>query len=96
LNGPTLALEQPIEMISEGVAFGTIQVPPDGEPIVLMASRQTTGGYPRLGEVATVDLPLLAQLPPGSAVRFEPVSLEQAQSLLLAQKREMARTRRRF
>jgi allophanate hydrolase subunit 2 len=92
LSGPTLAPEQPIEMISEGVAFGTIQVPPDGEPIVLMASRQTTGGYPRLGEVASVDLPLLAQLPPGSAVRFEPATLEQAQSLFLAREREMART----
>jgi antagonist of KipI len=93
LGGPTLVPERPIEVISEGVAFGTIQVPPDGEPIVLMASRQTTGGYPRLGEVASVDLPLLAQLPPGSAVRFQPIALEQAQSLLLAREREMARTR---
>jgi biotin-dependent carboxylase-like uncharacterized protein len=93
LSGPTLMPEQPIEMISEGVTFGTVQVPPDGEPIVLMASRQTTGGYPRLGEVASVDLPLLAQLPPGSAVRFQPIILEQAQSLLLAREREMARTR---
>jgi antagonist of KipI len=93
LSGPVLAPEQPIEMLSEGVAYGTIQVPPDGEPIVLMASRQTTGGYPRLGEVASVDLPLLAQLPPGSAVRFQPITLEEAQSLLLAREREMARTR---
>jgi allophanate hydrolase subunit 2 len=93
LSGPTLAPEHAIEMISEGVTFGTIQVPPDGEPIVLMASRQTTGGYPRLGEVASVDLPLLGQLPPGSAVRFEPIALEEAQSLLLARERDLARTR---
>jgi antagonist of KipI len=93
LSGPTLAPEPPIETISEGVTFGTIQVPPDGEPIVLMASRQTTGGYPRLGEVASVDLPLLAQLPPASVVRFQPVTLEEAQSLLLAREREMARMR---
>lgn len=93
LNGPTLMPEQPIEVISEGVTFGTIQVPPDGEPIVLMASRQTTGGYPRLGEVASVDLPLLGQLPPGCAVHFEPIALDEAQSLLLARERDMARTR---
>jgi allophanate hydrolase subunit 2 len=92
LDGPTLAPDEPIEVISEGVTFGTIQVPPSGEPIVLMASRQTTGGYPRLGEVASVDLPLLGQLPPGSAVRFQPIDLEEAQSLLLARERDLART----
>lgn len=93
LDGPALEPAEPIEIISEGVTFGTIQLPPSGEPIVLMASRQTTGGYPRLGEVASVDLPLLAQLPPGSAVRFQQIGLEDAQSLLLARERDMARTR---
>jgi antagonist of KipI len=93
LDGPTLVPDEPIEVISEGVTFGTIQVPPSGEPIVLMASRQTTGGYPRLGEVASVDLPLLGQLPPGSAVRFQQIGLEEAQSLLLARERDLARTR---
>jgi biotin-dependent carboxylase-like uncharacterized protein len=93
LHGPLLAPETPIEVISSGVTFGTIQVPPDGEPIVLMANRQTTGGYPRLGEVAGVDLPLLAQLPPGSPVRFQPVELAAAQGLLLERERELARTR---
>ena len=57
LQGPALALERPLEMLSSGVAPGTVQLPPDGAPILLMADRQTTGGYPRLGEVATVDLP---------------------------------------
>ncbi len=52
-------------MLSEGVAFGTVQLPPGGAPIVLMADGQTTGGYPRIGEVASVDLPLIAQLKPG-------------------------------
>jgi antagonist of KipI len=93
LTGAAVASAHPIEVISEGVAYGTIQVPPDGDPIVLMASRQTTGGYPRLGEVASVDLPLLAQLAPGATVRFGAISLEEAQSLLLAREREMARTR---
>jgi len=93
LRGPTLQPLEPVEVISEGVTFGTIQVPPDGAPIVLMASRQTIGGYPRLGEVVTVDLPLLAQLPPGAQVRFEAVTLELAQALLLSRERELARTR---
>ena len=59
-------------MLSEAVAFGTVQLPPGGAPIVLMADGQTTGGYPRIGEVATVDLPLIAQLKPGDHVQFAP------------------------
>ncbi|HEY4303497.1 MAG TPA: biotin-dependent carboxyltransferase family protein, partial [Gemmatimonadaceae bacterium] len=61
LEGAKLALAKPREMMSEAVAFGTVQLPPGGAPIVLMADRQTTGGYPRIGEVASVDLPLVAQ-----------------------------------
>ncbi len=82
-QGPRLALDRPLEMISSGVAAGTVQLPPDGSPIVLMADRQTTGGYPRLGEVATVDLPRAAQLRPGEEVRFVRVSLKEAQELFL-------------
>jgi antagonist of KipI len=67
---------------SEAVAFGTIQLPPDGNPIVLMADRQTVGGYPRVGEVASVDLPLLAQLKPGDSLRFEKISLSEAHNLI--------------
>lgn len=93
LVGPPLLLKEPINMISEGVTFGTIQVPPDGEPIVLMASRQTTGGYPRLGEVVSADLPLLAQLPPGAGIRFQSVSLEQAYALLAQREQDLARMR---
>src|SRR5690606_31486615 len=79
LLGPAIALDAPFEMLSEAVGFGTIQVPPDGQPIILMADRQTTGGYPRLAEVATVDLPLLAQLRPGDGLRFELGSLAHAE-----------------
>ena len=67
---------------SEAVAFGTIQLPPDGKPIVLMADRQTVGGYPRVGEVASVDLSLLAQLKPGDTLRFEQIALSEAHRLL--------------
>ncbi len=78
LTGHTLSLSTPREMLSSGVTAGTMQLPPGGTPIVLMADRQTTGGYPRLGDVISVDLPLLAQLRPGDYVRFAPVSLRDA------------------
>ncbi|MDP3070051.1 MAG: 5-oxoprolinase subunit PxpB [Opitutaceae bacterium] len=66
------------ELISTPVAPGTIQVPPDGAPIVLLSDAQTIGGYPQLAHVITADLPLVAQLRPGDAVRFVDVSLEEA------------------
>ena len=93
LEGATLELSQPIEILSEAVAFGTIQLPPGGNPIVLMADRQTTGGYPRIGEVATVDLPLVAQLKPGDRLRFRPISLDEAQRLYLAREDDIAQAR---
>jgi antagonist of KipI len=78
------------EMLSQPVAFGTIQLPPNGQPIVLMADRQVTGGYPRLGEVASVDLGLAAQLKPGDRLRFEKIALAQAQQAWMAQERAYA------
>jgi antagonist of KipI len=83
MQGPKLSLEQPLEMVSSGVATGTLQLPPDGSLILLMTDRQTTGGYPRLGELASVDLPKAAQLRPGETLRFSSISLEAAQALLL-------------
>jgi antagonist of KipI len=80
--------------MSEGVAFGTVQLPPAGTPIILMADRQTTGGYPRIGEIATVDLPLVAQLKPGDRVRFRRASVEEAQALYVVRERDIAQARR--
>ncbi|MFP3388171.1 biotin-dependent carboxyltransferase family protein [Brevibacillus sp. SIMBA_040] len=82
LTGPTLTLTSPNELISAAVTSGTIQVPPDGQPIVLMADRQTIGGYPKIGYVASVDLSVVAQLRPGDPVRFVEISLRDAQSAL--------------
>jgi antagonist of KipI len=93
LEGETIALERPVEMLSEAVTFGTVQLPPGGAPIVLMADRQTTGGYPRIGEVASVDLPLVAQLKPGDTLRFVSISLEEAERLYLARERDLAQAR---
>src|SRR5258708_2047577 len=66
---------------SDGIAPGSIQVPGDGQPIVLMADRQTTGGYPKIATVISADLPTLGRLRIGAKVRFEPVTLEQAHVL---------------
>lgn len=79
LSGPALSLTHSSEMLSSGVTSGTIQLPPGGAPIVLMADRQTTGGYPRLGDVISVDLPLLAQLRAGDRLQFTLTSLDDAQ-----------------
>jgi len=68
--------------LSEPVAPGTLQLPSDGNPIVLMADRQTTGGYPRLGHVIRADMPRLAQRWLGDAVSFRPVTLEEARQAL--------------
>jgi antagonist of KipI len=89
LQGDSLKLVEPLEMISEAVTAGTIQVPSDGNPIVLLADRQTTGGYPKIGQIATVDLPLIAQVKPGDTVRFQEISLSQAQELYVQREREL-------
>jgi len=81
LDGPKLALSVARERLSEPTTFGTIQVPAAGQPIVLMADRQTSGGYAKLGCVASVDLPILAQKKPGDEIRFLPIDVEQAQTL---------------
>lgn len=93
LEGPAIELENPLEILSRAVTFGTIQVPPGGQPIVLMADRQTIGGYPMIADVAGVDLHLLAQLKPGDRLRFELVSLAQAQALWLRREQELVTIR---
>lgn len=83
LSGSKLELVQPLELLSEAVTAGTIQVPPDGRPIILMADRQTTGGYPKIGFIASVDLPILAQRKPGEKIRFKEISLKEAQQAMM-------------
>ncbi|BDC48621.1 hypothetical protein F183_A09370 [Bryobacterales bacterium F-183] len=70
---------------SEGVALGAIQVPPDGQPVILFVDSQTTGGYPVIANIASVDLPSVAQLRPRDRVRFEMISFAEARRLLLEQ-----------
>jgi len=73
------------EMISDAAFIGAIQVPSSGEPILLMADRQTTGGYPQLAVVITADVPLAAQLSPGDWIEFRVCSRSEALSALVAQ-----------
>jgi antagonist of KipI len=91
LEGACLEGTERGSIASEAVAFGTIQLPPDGNPIVLMADRQTIGGYPRIGEVASVDLSLLAQLKPGDKLAFRFISLSEAQQLVHTQEKALAK-----
>lgn len=90
LSGPALPLAEPREMISAAVDHGVIQVPPSGRPIVLGIDRQTIGGYPRIGIVATVDLGKLAQFRPGDTVRFHEIQTHEAHELLLRRERDFA------
>jgi antagonist of KipI len=80
--GPRIELLEGPDIVSDGTAFGSVQVTGDGLPIVLMADRGTTGGYAKIATVASVDLPRLAQAAPGDRVRFLRVNVEQAQALL--------------
>lgn len=81
LKAKPLYLLDQREIISAGVAFGTMQLLPDGQLIVLMADHQTSGGYPRLGNVISADLPLLGQLGPADGIGFHRVSTEEAEIL---------------
>ena len=86
LTDQRLELEQREELNSEGVIPGTIQLPPDGNPILLMADCAPTGGYPRIGHVISADLGIAAQLRPGQMVRFDLVLLNQAQNAFRQQR----------
>ncbi|WP_088104265.1 biotin-dependent carboxyltransferase family protein [Halalkalibacter urbisdiaboli] len=70
------------DILSDAVTFGTIQVPANGQPMILLADRQTTGGYARIAHVIDVDLPRLGQLKPGQSVSFQEVDVETAQRML--------------
>lgn len=87
LDGPPVPTLGSI--LSEAAPFGGVQVPPDGQPLLLMADRQPTGGYPLLGVVISSDLTLAGQLAPGDAVRFWPVTLAEAHRAAWAQEREL-------
>lgn len=96
LDGPAIAHAGGFNIISDGIANGSIQVPGSGRPIVLLADRQSTGGYPKIATVIQADLPRLAQRRPGEVVRFEAVSVEAAEELAIASAAAIAGASRGF
>ena len=83
LTGEPLYLIDEMELVSAAVDFGTIQLLPDGQMIILMADHQTSGGYPRIAHIASVDLPILAQLGGADKINFQTISLKEAERLML-------------
>lgn len=90
LSGEPIALTRHIELVSSPVDFGTVQLLPDGNLIVLMADHQTTGGYPRIASVIKADLPKLAQLGPNDTVRFTMTDIAEAEQLFLSREKVLA------
>ena len=81
LSGSAIKCQQ-TQLLSEGICYGAVQIPPDGQPIVLLNDRQTLGGYPKIGSVLSLDCALLAQAGAGTTVFFTPISPEQAHNAL--------------
>ena len=86
LEGEAIAHKEGGDIISDGIAFGAIQVPSSGKPIIMLGDRQTTGGYTKIANVISVDFRILAQLKQGDKVRFEQVPVKFAQDALLTQR----------
>ena len=93
LDCPQLKRRAEIDLISEAVVAGTIQVPPGGKPILLLGDCQTIGGYPKIAHVITVDLGIAAQLRAGDGIRFFEVSFQDANRLLMERERDFERFR---
>lgn len=89
LEGNAWHLEKFADMLSEPVTKGTIQVPADGTPILLMADCQTTGGYPRIAQVIQADISVVAQKKPGESIQFEWVTLEEARMAFQQQRQQV-------
>jgi antagonist of KipI len=89
LEGPALPSFRTGEILSDGTPIGSVQVPKSGQPILLMADRQTTGGYPKIGTVITADLPVAGQLAPGDWIEFVPCTRAAALDALRVQERRL-------
>jgi antagonist of KipI len=90
LAGEPLYLPENVRLVSSAVNFGTIQLLPDGQMIVLMADHQTTGGYPRLAHIAEIDLPLVAQLNANDKIYFKMISPAEAENLILQHEKDLS------
>jgi antagonist of KipI len=89
LMSEPLELETKFELVSSAVDFGTIQLLPNGQIIILMADHQTSGGYPRIGNIISVDLPKLAQCSIGDKIMLQAITVTQAEELIISQEKEL-------
>jgi biotin-dependent carboxylase-like uncharacterized protein len=90
LEGPSIPVSSGGHMITEGVSLGAIQIPGGGSPIILFVEQQTTGGYPKIANVISADLPSVGQLRPRDEIRFERVTFEEARALFQEQEQLLA------
>ena len=86
--------EKGSDIISDGIALGSIQVPAHGKPIIMLADRQTTGGYTKIATVASVDIPKLIQCKFNKKVQFKAIDVEEAQRLYLDETKEYSSIRK--
>lgn len=93
LDGQPLEYQIQQNLITDAIPLGTIQVPNNGLPIILLSDHQTTGGYPKIGVLASVDIPVVSQLRPRQKISFEPIAVQEAQQLWLMQENNLAITR---
>ena len=91
LSGEPVEAKQGVDILSDGIAFGAVQITPEGQPIIMLADRQTTGGYAKIANVISVDIPRLVQLRTNEKVKFAACSVEVAQRLYRAQQEEFER-----
>ena len=96
LDGPFIASKNGSDIISDGICFGSVQVPTHGKPIILLADRQTTGGYAKIATVISVDIPKLVQRKTDHKIRFKAVTVYEAQRLLLEEMDEFDEMRKKI
>jgi antagonist of KipI len=89
LEGPALTHTRSADIISDATPLGVLQVPASGQPILLMADRQTSGGYPKIATTITADISLAGQLGPGDLISFAVCSPREAMAALIAQERAL-------
>lgn len=94
LEGPFVAPKKTSDIISDGIAFGSVQVPSHGKPIVLLSDRQTTGGYAKIATVASVDIPKLVQRKTDHKIRFRAITVQEAQQLIQDEMKELDEMRK--
>ncbi len=96
LEGPFISRKEDSDMISDGIAFGSIQVPAHGKPIILLSDRQTTGGYPKIATVASVDIPKLVQRKTDHKIHFKAITVQEAQRLYMEELEELNEMRKKI